>query len=92
MGWTPASEICNSSVCNASVSVPDELLKQGRFSLELRVRDTGGRTYVSDPVAMEVNIPIQPTQIPEPEQPQSLLGGFFAWLFGPIIRLFGGGK
>lgn len=92
MEWKPASEICNSSVCNASVSVPDDLLQQGRFSLQLRVRDASGKIYMSDPVAMEVSLPSQPTPTPVPEQPKSLLGGFFAWLFGPIIRLFGGGK
>ena len=92
MEWKPASEVCNSSVCNASVSVPDDLLHQGRFSLQLRVRDAAGKIYMSDPVAMEVSLPSQPTPTPVPEQPKSLLGGFFAWLFGPIIRLFGGGK
>ena len=92
MEWKGASEICNSSVCNASVSVPDELLQQGRFSLQLRVRDASGKIYNSDPVEMEVSQPPQPTPTPVPEQPKSLLGGFFEWLFGPIIRLFGGGK
>ena len=47
---------------------------------------------MSDPVDMEVSLPPQPTPTPVPEQPKSLLGGFFEWLFGPIIRLFGGGK
>ena len=92
MPWTGAGEICNSSVCNASVSVPDELLQQGRFSLQLRVRDASGKTYNSDPVEMEVTLPAQPTPTPVPEQPKSFLAGFFEWLFGPIIRLFGGGK
>ena len=92
MEWKPASEVCNASVCNGSVSVPDELLQQGRFSLQLRVRDAAGKIYQSDPVEMEVSLPPQPTPTPAPEQPKSLLGGFFAWLFGPIIRLFGGGK
>ena len=92
MEWKPASEVCNSSVCNASVSVPEDLLQQGRFSLQLRVRDAAGKIYMSDPVGMEVSMPPQPTPTPVPEQPKSLLGGFFEWLFGPIIRLFGGGK
>ena len=92
MEWKPASDVCNASVCNASVSVPDELLQQGKFSLQLRVRDAAGKIYQSDPVEMEVSLPPQPTPTPAPEQPKSLLGGFFAWLFGPIIRLFGGGK
>ena len=26
----------------------------------------------------------------EPEESHSFFGGFFHWLFGPIIRLFGG--
>ncbi len=91
MEWKPASDVCNSSVCNASVSVPDELLQQGRFSLQLRVRDAAGKIYQSDPVEMEVSLP-QPTPTPVPEQPKSLIGGFLEWLFGPIIRLFGGGK
>ena len=89
MGWTPAADICNASVCNASVSVPEDLLKQGKFSLQLRVRDASGRTYVSEPVMMEVSM-AQPTPTPVPEQPKSFLGGFFSWLFGPIIRLFSG--
>ena len=92
MEWKGASDVCNSSVCNASVSVPDELLQQGKFSLQLRVRDAGGKIYQSDPVEMEVSLPSQPTPTPVPGQPKSLLGGFFEWLFGPIIRLFGGGK
>ena len=92
MEWTPASEICNSSVCNASVSVPEDLLAQGKFSLQLRVRDASGRTYNSDPVMMEVSMPVQPTPTPVPEKPKSVFIGFLEWLFSPIIRLFGGGK
>lgn len=91
MEWTAASELCNASACNASVSVPDELLKQGKFSLQLRTRDAAGRTYVSEPVEMEVTTAqTAPTPIPEPEQPKSFLAGFFEWLFGPLIRLFKG--
>ncbi len=89
MEWTPANKVCNSSVCRANVSVPEPLLQGGKFSLQLRVRDNSGKTYVSDPVEMEVHLPA-PTATPVPEQPQSFLGGFFHWLFGPIIRLFGG--
>ena len=91
MEWTAASELCNASACNASVSVPDELLSQGKFSLQLRTRDAAGRTYVSEPVEMEVaSAQTAPTPTPEPEQPKSFLAGFFEWLFGPLIRLFKG--
>ena len=89
MEWTPASELCNASVCNASVSIPDELLSQGKFSLQLRTRDAAGKTYVSDAVEMEVSA-AQPAPTPEPEQPKSIFIGFLEWLFGPLIRLFGG--
>ena len=89
MEWTPASKVCNASACNATVTVPDDLLKQGKFSLQLRVRDAAGNIYMSDPVMMEVSFQ-QPTPTPMPEQPKSFLGGFFEWLFGPLIRLFRG--
>lgn len=93
MEWTPAAELCNASACNTSVSVPEELLKQGKFSLQLRTRDAAGKTYVSDPVEMEVSsAQTAPTPEPEPEQPKSFFAGFFEWLFGPLIRLFGGKK
>ena len=89
MEWKPAAELCNASACKASVSVPQELLEQGSFSLELRARDASGKTYISDPVTMEVSVQAPAaTPTPVPEQPKSLLGGFFEWLFGPIIRLF----
>ena len=89
MEWTPAADLCNASACNATVSVPDELLKQGKFALQLRTRDASGKTYVSDAVEMEVST-AQTAPTPEPEQPKSFLAGFFEWLFGPLIRLFGG--
>ena len=89
MEWTPASKVCNASACNATVTVPDDLLKQGKFSLQLRVRDAAGNIYMSDPVMMEVSFQ-QPAPTPVPEQPKSFLAGFFEWLFGPLIRLFGG--
>ena len=69
-----------------------ELLQQGKFSLQLRTRDASGKTYQSDPVTMEVSLPAQPEPTPVPEQPKSVFAGFLEWLFGPIIRLFGGGK
>ena len=91
MEWTPAAELCNASACNASVSVPDELLRQGKFALQLRTRDAAGKTYVSDAVEMEVSsAQTTPTPEPEPEQPKSFFAGFFEWLFGPLIRLFRG--
>lgn len=93
MEWKPASDLCNASVCNASVSVPDDLLKEGKFSLQLRTRDASGKTYVSDAVDMMVSVSepsTTPTPIPEPAQPKSVFLGFLEWLFGPIIRLFGG--
>ena len=89
MEWTKAADVCNASVCNATVTVPDGLLQQGKFSLQLRVRDASGKIYMSDPVMMEVSM-AQPAPTPVPEQPKSFLGGFFEWLFGPLIRLFRG--
>ena len=89
MEWKPAADLCNASACRATVSVPEELLQQGSFSLELRARDASGKTYVSDPVTMEVSIQSPtPAPTPQPEQPKSFLAGFFEWLFGPILRLF----
>lgn len=89
MEWTKAADVCNASVCNATVTVPDELLRQGKFSLQLRVRDASGKVYMSEPVMMEVSM-AQPAPTPVPEQPKSFLAGFFEWLFGPLIRLFRG--
>ena len=90
MEWTSADELCNESVCYASVSeIPEELLQNGTFSLQLRAQDQYGKTIVSDPVTMQVSLP-EPTPTPVPEESHSFLGGFFHWLFGPIIRLFGG--
>lgn len=89
MEWTPASKVCNASACNAVVTVPNDLLQSGRFSLQLRVRDASGRTYVSDPVEMEV-ASAQPAPTPTPEPQGSFLSDFLNWLFGPIIRLFSG--
>ena len=90
MEWKPASELCNASVCNATVeNIPEELLRGGTFSLQLRVQDASGRTYISDPIQMQVSMP-EPIPEPTPEPPASLWQGFFEWLFGPIIRLFGG--
>ena len=91
MEWTPAAEVCNASACNATVSVPNELLQQGKFALQLRTRDAVGKVYVSDAVEMEVSsAQTAPTPEPEPEQPKSFFAGFFEWLFGPLIRLFRG--
>ena len=90
MAWTSAADLCNASVCNADVeNIPDELLRGGTFSLQLRARDASGNTYISDPVMMQVSLP-EPTPVPTPEPQRSFLGGFFHWLFGPLIRLFGG--
>ncbi len=90
MIWTPAADLCNSSVCNADVkNIPEELLKGGLFSLQLRARDASGNTYISEPVTMQVSMP-EPTPVPTPQPQGSFLGGFFHWLFGPLIRLFGG--
>ena len=94
MEWKPASELCNASVCNASVQdIPQELLDGGTFSLQLRAQDGSGRTYLSDPVKMQVSVPQRTPEAvptPEPEPKRSFWGGFFHWLFGPLIRLFGG--
>lgn len=94
MEWKPASELCNASACNASVQdIPQELLDGGTFSLQLRAQDGSGRTYLSDPVKMQVSVPQRTPEAvptPEPEPKRSFWGGFFHWLFGPLIRLFGG--
>ncbi len=90
MEWTPASELCNESVCKASVTdIPRELLSGGTFSLQLRAQDPSGRTIISDPIKMQVSLP-EPTPTPVPEEHSSGFGSFLRWLFGPIIRLFSG--
>lgn len=90
MEWTPASELCNESVCKASVTdIPRELLSGGTFSLQLRAQDPSGRTIISDPIKMQVSLP-EPTPTPVPEEHSSGFGAFLRWLFGPIIRLFSG--
>ncbi len=92
MNWTKAADICTSSECNYSVTmIPDDLLNGGSFSLQLNAKDSAGNVYRSDFVTMQVSAPEPtPTPTPEPEVQRSFLSGFFHWLFGPIIRLFGG--
>ena len=39
---------------------------------------------------MQVSVPEPtPTPTPEPEAERGFFSGFFHWLFGPILRLFG---
>ncbi len=92
MNWTKAADICTSSECNYSITmIPDDLLNGGGFSLQLNAKDSAGNVYRSDFVTMQVSAPEPtPTPTPEPEVQRSFLSGFFHWLFGPIIRLFGG--
>ncbi len=91
MNWTKAADLCTSSACNFSVeSIPEDLLNGGGFSLQLNAKDSAGNVYRSDFVTMQVSVPEPtPTPTPEPEAQRSFFGGFFHWLFGPILRLFG---
>ena len=91
MNWTKSADLCTSSECTFSVeSIPEDLLNGGGFSLQLNAKDSAGNVYRSDFVTMQVSVPEPtPTPTPEPEVQRSFLGGFFHWLFGPILRLFG---
>lgn len=90
MEWTPASLLCNDSTCSTSVTnIPEDLLRGGTFSLQLRAQDPSGHTIISEPVKLQVSIP-EPTATPMPEEHHSVFLGFLRWLFSPIIRLFSG--
>lgn len=90
MEWSSAAFVCNASICSANVSnIPVELLQGGNFSIQLQAKDANGRVYQSAPVEMSVSGVVS-TEEPTTEKPTSFLGGFFRWLFGPILRLFGG--
>ena len=71
-------------------SIPEDLLNGGGFSLQLNAKDSAGNVYRSDFVTMQVSVPEPtPTPTPEPEAQRGFFSGFFHWLFGPILRLFG---
>ena len=91
MNWTKAADLCTSSECNFSVeTIPEDLLNGGGFSLQLNAKDSAGNVYRSDFVTMQVSAPEPtPTPTPEPEAERGFFSGFFHWLFGPILRLFG---
>ena len=91
MNWTKAADLCTSSECTFSVeSIPEDLLNGGGFSLQLNAKDSAGNVYRSDFVTMQVSAPEPtPTPTPEPEAQRGFFSGFFHWLFGPILRLFG---
>ena len=91
MDWTKAADLCTSSACSYSVeSIPEDLLNGGGFSLQLNAKDSAGNVYRSDFVTMQVSVPEPtPTPTPEPEAQRGFFSGFFHWLFGPILRLFG---
>lgn len=95
MEWTSAAKICNASTCSFDVkSIPEQLLKDGSFSVQLQARDSGGRIYQSDPIGLQVASQpgLQLSATPEasgtPENEPSFIARFFRWLFGPIIGLF----
>jgi len=96
MEWTEASKVCNASTCSFEIkSIPDQLLKQGSFYIQLQAKDSNGRIYQSDPIGLQVagQTTSQVTGTPmseEPEKKPNFIVRFFRWLFGPIIRLFGG--
>lgn len=96
MEWTEASKVCNASTCTFEIkSIPDQLLKQGSFYIQLQAKDSNGRIYQSDPIGLQVAGQTTPqvTGTPtseEPEKKPNFIVRFFRWLFGPIIRLFGG--
>jgi len=96
MEWTEASKVCNASTCTFEIkSIPDQLLKQGSFYIQLQAKDSNGRIYQSDPIGLQVAGQTTPqvTSTPKSEEPEkkpNFIVRFFRWLFGPIIRLFGG--
>ncbi len=98
MEWTQASKICTASDCKFDIkSIPDQLLKGGSFYVQLQAKDLTGKIYQSDPIGLQVSGQLAQTEtvtatvMPEKlEKKPSFIARFFRWLFGPIIRLFGG--
>jgi Leucine-rich repeat (LRR) protein len=98
MEWTPATKLCNASNCNYDiVKIPDSLLKNGMFYIQLQAKDYSGKIYQSDPIGFQVAGSLTPTPVPT-EKPveKPSIGSFFSRLlrviFWPLIKLFQGGS
>jgi len=98
MEWTPATKLCNASNCNYDiVKIPDSLLKNGMFYIQLQAKDYSGKIYQSDPIGFQVAGSLTPTPVPT-EKPveKPSIGSFFSrllrFIFWPLIKLFQGGS
>lgn len=97
MEWTPASNVCDTAACRFDIrSIPEPLLQNGTFYVQLQARDNNGRIYQSDPIGLQVSGQRTPAPVSTPagsfERPvkkPSFITQFFRWLFSPITGLFG---
>jgi len=98
MEWTPATKLCNASDCNYDiVKIPDSLLKNGMFYIQLQAKDYAGKIYQSDPIGFQISGSLTPTPVPtEKPAEKPSIGSFFSrlfrFIFWPLIKLFQGGS
>ena len=98
MEWTPATKICTASSCKFEVmNIPESLLKEGSFYIQLQAKDSNGKIYQSDPIGFQISGSPTPTASPtaQPaEKPSfgSFLRRLLRFIFWPVIKLFGGGS
>ena len=93
MEWTTADKLCTGTSCKFEIlNIPMDLLKDGVFYIQLQGRDKSGRVYQSDPIGLQAAVTPEPSATPVPEEVEegNWFTRFLKWLFGPIIRLFGG--
>ena len=93
MEWTTADKLCTGTSCKFEIlNIPMDLLKDGVFYIQLQGRDKSGRVYQSDPIGLQAAVTPEPSVTPVPEEVEegNWFTRFLKWLFGPIIRLFGG--
>ena len=98
MEWTPATKLCNASNCNYDVvKIPDTLIKNGMFYIQLQAKDYSGKIYQSDPIGFQISGYLTPTPVPTEkpvEKPSigSFLSRLLRFIFWPLIKLFQGGS
>lgn len=93
MEWMTADKLCSGESCSFEImNIPSDLLKDGVFYIQLQGRDKSGRVYQSDPIGLQAAVTPEPSATPVVEEVKqgNWFTRFFRWLFGPIIRLFGG--
>ncbi len=93
MEWMTADKLCSGERCSFEIiNIPNDLLKDGVFYIQLQGRDKSGRVYQSDPIGLQAAVTPEPSATPIVEEAKkgNWFTRFFRWLFGPIIRLFGG--